>query len=68
MIHCKHCQLSCKTLGKTECAKYNPIASKPVQLVEGIKKAYAKQDYKKGRELQQQLDEINYGYKHFPRT
>lgn len=60
-IYCKHCQLSCKQHGKTECSKYNAIADRPNQLPVLIREAINKGNYKKVKELQTELDQFNYG-------
>lgn len=59
--NCKHCQLPCKMLGKTECDKYQSIASRPEQLKIEIREALSKGNYKLGKELQDKLFRYNHG-------
>jgi len=61
MSNCKHCQLSCKTQGKTNCDKYNAIANKSSQLPEQIREAFKNKDYEKAKELQEKLFRLNNG-------
>jgi hypothetical protein len=60
-IFCKHCQLKCKQHGKTECNKYEAIADRPSKLPILIREAINNQDSKKVKELQEELDQFNYG-------
>jgi hypothetical protein len=60
-INCKHCQLSCKQHGKTECSKYNATADRPSQLPLLIREAINKCDHKKVKELKEELDQFYYG-------
>jgi len=57
--NCKHCYLQCKTLGKTDCDKYQSISSRPEQLKIEIKEAFKIWDYDKGKELQEELFRMN---------
>jgi len=59
--NCKHCFLKCKVLGKTECDKYQSIASRPEQLKIEIKEAFKIGDYEKGKRLQDILFRMNHG-------
>jgi len=61
MSNCKHCQLSCKTQGKTNCDKYNAIANKPSQLPEQIREYFKNKDYEKAKQLQEELFRLNHG-------
>ncbi len=58
--NCKHCFLTCKAKGKTECTKYQSIASRPEQLKIEIKEAFKIGDYKKGKKLQEELFNIGF--------
>lgn len=60
-INCKHCQLTCKSQAKTECAKYDPIANRPAQLPTLIREAIKNEDYELVNKLQIELDKFNYG-------
>jgi len=62
-INCKHCQLNCKTQGKTECSKYNAKADRPNQLLKLINEAIKAEDYPLVTKLQKELDRFNYGHK-----
>ena len=59
--NCRHCQLSCKTQGKTECYKYNDIANRPSQLPELIRNALNESNYKEVEKLQKELFTFNHG-------
>jgi len=61
MSNCKHCQLNCKTQGKTNCDKYNAIANKPSQLPEQIRESFKNKDYEKAKQLQEVLFRLNHG-------
>ena len=61
--NCKHCQSSCKTLGKKSCDKYNPISNRPEQLKQKIKEAYKNGDYELGKKYSEELFRINHGWK-----
>lgn len=60
-INCKHCQLSCKTQGKTECDNYNAKANRPEQLKEKIRQEFNRGNYDTAKELQNELFRINHG-------
>jgi len=60
-INCKHCYLTCKVKGKTECDNYQSIANRPEQLKIEIKEAFKIGDYEKGKELQEELFKFNNG-------
>lgn len=57
---CKHCQLSCKTPGMTNCKKEQPKYMRPEQLKIEIREAFQKGDYEKGKKLQQDLFNIGF--------
>lgn len=59
--NCKHCQLNCKQIGKTECEKYNAKANRPEQLKAEIKLAYSNSDNATALKLQNELDMFYYG-------
>lgn len=59
--NCKHCQLSCKMSGKTECNKYQAIADRPSNLPKLINEAIVKGDMELVKKLQNELDQFNYG-------
>jgi len=59
--NCKHCYLQCKTSGKTDCDKYQSIASRPEQLKIEIRESFKIGDYEKRRELQEELFRMNHG-------
>jgi len=59
--NCKHCYLSCKVKGKTECDKYQSISSRPEQLKIEIREAFKIGNYEKGRKLQDILFRMNCG-------
>jgi hypothetical protein len=59
--NCIHCQNTCKSIGKTECSKYNAIADRPNQLPTLIREAINKGDHKKVKELKEELDQFYYG-------
>lgn len=59
--NCRHCILKCKIQGKTECDKYNPIANRPSQLPELIRKALNEGNYKEVEKLQQELFSFKHG-------
>ena len=61
--NCRHCQLSCKTQGKTNCDKYNAIANKPSQLPALIREALINSNYKEVERLQKELFYFNHGNK-----
>ena len=59
--NCIHCQLPCKTLGRTECNKYDAIANKTKQLPEKIKEAFKTNNYEFAKKLQEELFRLNHG-------
>lgn len=61
-INCKHCELLCKTIGKTDCDKYTSKALRPEKLKNEIKEAFENQDYKLARKLQEELFKFNHGF------
>ena len=61
--NCKHCQLKCKTKGKTDCNKYNSIADRKSQLPALIREALIKRNYKEVEKLQKELFYFNHGNK-----
>ena len=61
--NCRHCQLKCKTQGKTDCNKYNSIADRPSQLPALIREALIKMNYKEVERLQKELFYFNHGNK-----
>ena len=60
-IQCKHCQNSCKQIGKSECDKYNSIANRPEQLKDEIREAYRIENYELAKKLEEELFKFNYG-------
>jgi len=59
--NCKHCRLSCKTPGLTNCKKEQPKYMRPEQLKIEIREAFKIGDYEKGRKLQEELFKFNNG-------
>jgi hypothetical protein len=59
--NCKHCQLNCKSIGKTECTKYNSIAERPNQLIGSIRDALNNKDNELAKKLQDELFKFNHG-------
>jgi hypothetical protein len=60
-INCKHCQNSCFTKGKTECAKYNAKANRPNDLKTLINKAILEGNLDLVKEYNNELNEFYYG-------
>lgn len=60
-IYCKHCSKSCKSLGVTECEKYEAKADRPNQLPKLINDAIVAGDLQKVKELQAEQDAFFYG-------
>lgn len=59
--NCKHCQLNCKTQGKTECTKYNAKADRPSQLPILIREALNDKDHELVKKLQEEQFRFNHG-------
>jgi hypothetical protein len=59
--NCKHCQLKCKTQGKSSCEKYNAIAERPSQLIGSIREALNNKDHELAKKLQNELFKFNHG-------
>jgi hypothetical protein len=60
-INCKHCQNSCKQIGKTECENYKSIASRLESLREEIRKAFNSGNYDLAKKLQDELFKFEHG-------
>jgi hypothetical protein len=60
-IYCKHCSNSCKSIGKTDCEKYQAKANRPEQLKNEIREAFRNENYELAKKLQDELFKFNHG-------